>query len=70
MGPGVGPDTALQSKMVALGVLRSHRVYLFETYAALARINSIRILLSACRAIGYINEQLDVNTAYLNAVIR
>ena len=55
---------------MALGFLQLHGVDYFETYAAVASINSIRMLLSTCCASGYIIGQLDVDTAYLNAEIK
>ena len=39
----------------------------FATFAAVASIKSIRMLLSICFAAEYIIDQLDVDTAYLNA---
>lgn len=52
---------------MALGFLQLYGVGFFETYAAVANMNSIRMILSICCAAGYIIEQLDVDTAYLNA---
>lgn len=62
-----GEVTRWKARLVALGFLQMYGVDFFETYAAVANMNSIRILLSVCCAIGYVIEQLDVDTAYLNA---
>ena len=63
----IGEVTRLKARLVALGFLQLLGVDFFETYAAVANMNSIRIFLSVCCAIGYVIEQLDVDTAYLNA---
>ena len=65
-----GPTLRYQARLVSLRFLQHHGVDFFETYAAVASVNSIRILISACCAIGYISEQIDVDTAYLNEQIQ
>ena len=60
-------DGRYKARLVALGFLQRYGVNFFETYAAVASMNSIRMLLSICCAAGYVIDQLDVDTAYLNA---
>ncbi|KAJ0390641.1 hypothetical protein P43SY_010880 [Pythium insidiosum] len=56
-----------KARLVALGFLQHFGVDFFETYAAVANMSSIRIFLSVCCTAGFVMEQLDVDTAYLNA---
>ncbi|KAJ0394863.1 hypothetical protein ATCC90586_004914 [Pythium insidiosum] len=51
----------------AATTVRHFGVDCFETYAAVANMSSIRDFLSVCCAAGFVMEQLDVDTAYLNA---
>lgn len=60
-------DGRYKARLVALGFLQQYGINFFETYAAVASMNSIRMLLSICCAAGYVIDQLDVDTAYLNA---
>lgn len=62
-----GEVTRWKARLVALGFLQMYGVDFFETYAVVANMNSLRILLSVCCAFGLVIEQLDVDTAYLNA---
>lgn len=63
----VGEILRWKARLVALGFLQIFGVDFFETYAAVASMGSIRLLLSVCCALGFVIEQLDVDTAYLNA---
>ena len=52
---------------MALGFLQQNGIKFFETYAAVASMNSIRMRLSFCCGAGYVIDQHDFDTAYLNA---
>ena len=47
-------------------VLHKHMAYYQETFALMAKINSIRVLLSLAASLGWQLQQLDVKNAFLN----
>uniref|UniRef100_A0AAV1UZN7 Reverse transcriptase Ty1/copia-type domain-containing protein n=1 Tax=Peronospora matthiolae TaxID=2874970 RepID=A0AAV1UZN7_9STRA len=42
----------------------------FETYSPVANMNSIRVVLAVVVTKGYVTEQLDVDTAFLNSDLK
>lgn len=60
-------DCAIKARVVALRYRQQYGVDFFDTYALVANINSIRIVLAICCRNGYIIAQIDVDTAFLNA---
>lgn len=65
-----GPTLRYKARRIALGFLQHYVVDCFKAYAAMVSINSIRILLSTCCAIGYNIKKSDVDNAFLNAAIQ
>lgn len=58
-----------KARLVARGFAQRHGIEFTETYAPVARMNSIRILTALSASLGLEMHQLDVSTAYLNGEI-
>jgi hypothetical protein len=58
-----------KSRLVAQGYSQKEGVDYEETFAPVARIEAIRILLAFVVAIGFKLYQMDVKSAFLNGVI-
>lgn len=59
-----------KARLVAKGFKQKYGVDFFETYSPVANMNSIRVVLSAVVAKGYVTEQLDVDTAFLSSDLK
>lgn len=60
-----GQVVRYKARLVAKGYSQRHGVDYDETYAPVANLNSIRIVLAVCCSSGMIIEQYDVDTAFL-----
>ena len=58
-----------KARLVAKGFLQKKGKDYGETFAPVARMTSVRIILAIAAAKGYTVEQLDVDSAYLNGLI-
>ncbi|OWY94925.1 Integrase, catalytic core protein, partial [Phytophthora megakarya] len=56
-----------KARLVAKGFKQKYGVDFFETYSPVANMNSIRVILVVCVTSGYVMEQLDADTAFLNS---
>ncbi|CEG37394.1 af434192_2gag and pol [Plasmopara halstedii] len=63
----LGQVVRYKARLVAKGFKQKFGVDFFETYSAVASMNSIRVVLAVVVAMGYVTEQLDVDTAFLNS---
>jgi hypothetical protein len=59
--------SSYKSRVVAKGYLQQQGIDYDDTYAPVARMKSIRMLLSIAAAHGMVLKQLDYDTAFLNA---
>lgn len=59
-----------KARLVAKGFKQKFGVDFFETYSPVANMNSIRVVLSVVVTMGYMTEQLDVDTAFLNSDLK
>jgi hypothetical protein len=60
-----GDIVRYKARLVAQGFRQRFGVNFFETYAPVANMNSIRIVLAVCCARGFLIYQFDVDTAFL-----
>nr|CAI72292.1 putative polyprotein [Phytophthora infestans] len=58
-----------KARLVAQGFKQKFGIDFFETYSPVANMNSIRAVLAVCVTCGYIMEQLDADTAFLNSCL-
>ena len=56
-----------KARLVGEGFKRKFGIDFFETYFPVSNINSIGVVLSVVVTMGYMTEQLDVDTAFLNS---
>ncbi|GMF16735.1 unnamed protein product [Phytophthora lilii] len=56
-----------KARLVAKGFKQKFGIDFFETYSPVANMNSIRVVLGVSVADGYILEQLDADTAFLDS---
>ncbi len=59
-----------KARFVAKGFLQQYLVNYFETYAPVARIETVRTIIAMARHLGWKIRQLDVNTAFLYGVLK
>lgn len=64
-----GEVVRYKARLVAKGFRQQFGVNFFETYSPVANLSSIRLFLSLCCALGYVIEQVDADTAFLNGVL-
>ncbi|KAJ8575963.1 hypothetical protein ON010_g3254 [Phytophthora cinnamomi] len=62
-----GRGIRYKARLVAKGFKQQYGVDFFETYSPVANMTSIRVVLAVCVADGYVMEQLDADTAFLNS---
>ena len=62
-----GSIQTFKARIVAKGFKQREGVDYFDTYAPVARIISIRVLLALASIYKFIVHQMDVKTAFLNA---
>ena len=63
------PDGTIErykARLVARGYTQKEDEDLFDTYSPVARLTTIRVLLSLTASYGLIVHQMDVKTAFLN----
>lgn len=65
-----GTIDKFKARFVGKGFCQEYLVHYFETYAPVARAVSIRMMLALAAAWGWKVEQLDANTAFLNADLK
>jgi hypothetical protein len=63
--PG-GTIDKYKARLVAKGYTQKECKYFFDTYSSVARMTTIRVLLSLAASYGLIIHQMDVKTAFLN----
>ncbi|KAJ8554708.1 hypothetical protein ON010_g9775 [Phytophthora cinnamomi] len=63
----IGRVIRYQAQLVAKGFKQKYGGDCFETYFPVVNMNSIRVVLAVCMADGYVMEQLDADTAFLNS---
>ena len=56
-----------KARLVAMGFKQKFGVDFFETYSPVANMNSIRVVLAVVVANGFVTEQLNADTAFLNS---
>jgi hypothetical protein len=59
-----------KARLVAQGYTQIERIDFDETFALIARLKSIRILLSIACHLGFKLYQMDVNSAFLNSILQ
>lgn len=65
-----GQVVRYKARSVAQGFKHKFGVDFFEICLPVANMNSIRVVLSVITAKGYVTEQLDVDTAFLNSDLK
>ena len=63
------PDGTIEmykAKLVAKRYTQKEGAYFFDTYSPVARLTTIRVLLSLAASHGLLVHQMDVKTAFLN----
>jgi hypothetical protein len=55
-----------KARLVAKGYTQKEVKYFFDTYSPVARLTTIRVLLSLAASHGMLVHQMDVKTAFLN----
>uniref|UniRef100_A0AAV1UBQ4 Polyprotein n=1 Tax=Peronospora matthiolae TaxID=2874970 RepID=A0AAV1UBQ4_9STRA len=65
-----GQVVRYKARLVANGFKQKFGVDFFETYSPVANMKSIRVVLAVVVTKGYVTEQLDVDTAFLNSDIK
>jgi len=63
------PDGTIEkykARLVAIGYMQKEGEDFFDTYSPVARLTTIRALLSLAASYGLIVHQIDVKTAFLN----
>ena len=63
------PDGTIErykARLVAKGYTQKEGENFFDTYSSVARLTTIRVLLSLAASYGLIVHQMDVKTAFLN----
>jgi hypothetical protein len=55
-----------KARLVAKGYTQKEDEYFFDTYSPVARLTTIRVLLSLAASHGLLVHQIDVKTAFLN----
>ena len=63
------PDGTIEkykARLVAKGYTQKEGEDLFDTYSPVARLTTIRVLLSLATSQGFLVHQMDVKTAFLN----
>lgn len=58
-----------KARLVAKGFKQKFGIDFFETYSPVANMNSILVVLAVSLTYGYVMEQLDADTAFLNSVL-
>ncbi|KAJ8564192.1 hypothetical protein ON010_g7153 [Phytophthora cinnamomi] len=56
-----------KARLVAKGFRLKYVIDFFETYSPVVNMNLIRVVLAVCVADGYVMEQLDADTSFLNS---
>ncbi|OWZ13405.1 Gag-pol Polyprotein [Phytophthora megakarya] len=59
-----------KARLVAKEFKQKFGVNVFETYSPVANMNSIPVMMAVCVVNGYIMEQLDVDTAFLDSQLK
>jgi hypothetical protein len=59
-----------KARLVACGYSQTEGVDFNETYAPVGKYKSIRIILAIVAQLGYVMEQMDVDSAFLNATVK
>ena len=62
-----GQEIRYKAWVVAQGSMQNFEVEFFETYSPVENMNLIRIVLAVYAAYGYVMEQLDAYTVFLNS---
>ncbi|CAI5726248.1 unnamed protein product [Peronospora farinosa] len=65
-----GQVVRYKARLVAKGFKQKFGVDFFETYSPVANMNSIRLVLAVVVAKGYVTEQMDADTAFLNSDLK
>lgn len=66
----LGQVVHYKARLVAKGFKQKFSVDFFETYSPVANMNSIGFVLSVVITMGYMTEQLDVDTSFLNSDLK
>ena len=59
-----------KARLIAKGFKHKFGVAFFETYSPVVNMNSIRVVLAVVVANGYVTEELDADTAFLNSDLK
>lgn len=65
----MGQKEKYKARLVARGFMQKEHVDYEATYAPVAKLATIRILLAVCLKKNYVLHQMDVKTAFLNGVL-
>lgn len=66
----LGQVIRYKARLVAKGFRKKFDVAFLETHSPVANMNLIRVLQAVAAANGYVTEQLDADTAFLNSVLK
>ena len=61
-----GTIKRFKAKLVAKGYTQTHRIDYLETFAPVAKINNVRVLLSLTVNLGWPLQQFDMKNAFLH----
>jgi hypothetical protein len=59
-----------KARLVAKGYTQKEGEYFFDTYSPVARLTTIRVLLSLAASHGLLVHQMDVKTTFLNGELK
>ena len=66
---GIDGSVTPKARWVARGFQQNYGESFTDTYAPMSRMTTIRIMMLLCAMFGFVAHQLDVTTAYLNALL-
>jgi hypothetical protein len=65
-----GSSARFKARLVARGFQQTYGIDFFETYAAVAKYNTIKIIAALMGTYGWLRYHLDIKTAFLNSSIK